>query len=208
MRSSADMAGVPDVRSCRAFYRFEVVSQDQPLEMKLESIPDFSHSETCAARGPFFGMRFVHIFSLQFLSSSSVAAFRGPNSDGRNEVYFTASRQTCEIFVPEAPHSHAAFLSIHRDYPTEGERCMTDTDHPIVHPLRHPRIFGRVRRERGCTSRSDHFGRGQNTGLGWSDPTFVHVSVPKVIRGVAPAQLRGDRAGCFVRTAFRSRRPQ
>jgi hypothetical protein len=35
--------------------------------------------------------------------------------------------------------------------------------------------------------------------LGWSDPTFVHVSVPKVIRGVAPAQLRGDRAEYFVR---------
>ena len=51
-------------------------------------------------------------------------------------------------------------------------------------------------------------GRGQNTGLGWSDPTFAHVSVPKVIRGVAPAQLRGDRAECFVRAAFRNRGPQ
>ena len=30
--------------------------------------------------------------------------------------------------------------------------------------------------------------------LGWSDPTFVHVSVPKVIRGVAPAQLTVDRS--------------
>jgi len=27
----------------------------------------------------------------------------------------------------------------------------------------------------------------------------VHVSVPKVIRGVAPAQLRGDHAKCFAR---------
>ncbi len=208
MRGLADTAGMHDVRSSRAFFRIEIVCPDQPLEMKLESTPDFSHSEVRAARGTLFGMRFGRIFSLPFLSSSSVAAFRGPNSDGRNEVYFAASRQTCEIIVPEAPHSHAAFLSIHRDYPTEGERCMTDTDHPIVHPLRHPRIFGRVRRERGCTSRSDHFGRGQNTGLGWSDPTFVHGSVPKVIRGVAPAQLRGDRAKYFVRAAFRSRRPQ
>ena len=30
---------------------------------------------------------------------------------------------------------------------------------------------------------SDQFGDGQNTGLGWSDPTFVHVSVPKEFVG-------------------------
>ena len=161
-----------------------------------------------AARGPLFGMRFGRIFSLPFLSSSSVAAFRGPNSDGRNDVYFTTSRQTCEIIAREALHSHAAFLNIRRDASSEGERCMKDTDHPIRHPLRHPRIFGNVRGRRSCTWRDDQFGRGQNTGLGWSDPTFVHVSVPKVIRGVAPAQLRGDSAECFVRAAFRSRRPQ
>ena len=61
MRGSADTAGMPDVRSRRAFFRFEIVCQDQPLEMKLESTPDFSHSEMRAARGPFFGMRFGRI---------------------------------------------------------------------------------------------------------------------------------------------------
>jgi hypothetical protein len=208
MRGSAYMAGMPDVRSCRAFFRCEIVCQDQPQELKFESTPNFSCSEMRAARGLFFGMRFGHIFSLAFLSPSSVAAFRGPNSDSRNGVCFATSWYAREIIVPEAPHSHAAFLSIHRDYPSEGERCMKDTDHHILHPLRHPRIFGRVRRERGCTSRSDQIGRGQNTGLGWSDPTFVHVSVPKVIHGVAPAQLRGDRAECFVSATFRSRGPQ
>jgi hypothetical protein len=82
---------------------------------------------------------------------------------------------------------------------SEGEQCMKDTDHPIRHPSVHPRLSGRVRSQRGCAGRNDQFGHGQNTGLGWSDPTFAHVSVPKVVRGVAPAQLRGDRAEYFVR---------
>jgi hypothetical protein len=186
----ADTAGTPDVRSCRVFFRFEIVRQDRPLEMRPESTPDFYHSEMRAVHGPFSGMRCGRIFSLAFLSSSSVAAFRGPNSHSRNGVCFATSWHAREIIVPKAPHSHAFFLSICPNSSSEGERCMKDTDHPIRHPLRHPRLFGRVRRERGCTWRSDQFGRGQNTGLGWSDPTFVHVSVPKVIRGVAPALRR------------------
>ncbi len=208
MRGLADTAGMHDVRSSRAFFRIEIVCPDQPLEMKLESTPDFSHSEMRAARGTLFGMRFGRICSLAFLSSSPVAAFRSSNSDSRHGVCFGASRQASEIIAPEAPHSRAVFLSICPNPSSEGERCMKDTDHPIRHPLRHPRIFGRVRTERGCTWRCDQFGREQNTGLGWSDPTFVHVSVPKVIRGVAPAQLRGDRAECFVSATYRSRGPQ
>ena len=154
-------------------------------------------------------MRFGRIFSLAFLSSSSVAAFRGLNSDSRNGMCFATSRQASEIIAPEAPHSRCSFSKTSaRDSPSEGERCMKDTDHPIRHLSVHLGIFGRVRNRRSCAGRDDQFGRGQNTGLGWSDPTFVHVSVPKVIRGVAPAQLRGDRAECFVRAAFRSRGPQ
>lgn len=194
MCGSADMAGLPEVR-------------DQPLEMKVESTPNFSHSEM-RARGPLFGMRLGRIFSLAFISSSSVAAFRGPHSDSRNGVCFATSGEASESIASEAPHSHKAFLSIRRDSPSEGERRMKDTDHPAVHFSVHLRIFGRVRSRRSCTSRDDQFERGQNAALGWSDPTSVHGSVPKVIRGVAPAQLRGDRAECFVRAAFRSRRPQ
>ena len=141
MRGSADTAGMPDVRSRRAFFRCEIVRQNQPLEMKLESTPDFSHSEMRAARGPFFGMRFGRIFSLAFLSSSSVAAFRGPNSDGRNGVCFATSRQAREIIAPEASHSHAAFLNIRPDSSSEGERCMKDTVHPIRHPFGSPSGF-------------------------------------------------------------------
>ena len=42
MRASKDTVGMPDVRSRRSFFRLEMVCQDQPLEMKLESTPDFS----------------------------------------------------------------------------------------------------------------------------------------------------------------------
>ena len=208
MRGSKDTVGMPDVRRRRSFFRIEIVRQDQALEMKLEFTPDFYHSEVRAVCDPFFSTTFGNMFSLPFLRNSSVAAFRGPNSHNRNGVCFATSWHTREIIAPEVPHSHAAFLSIHRDYPSEGERCMKDADHPTVHFSIHPRIFGRVRSRRSCISPRDQFGDGQDTGLGWSDPTFVHVSVPKVIRGVAPAQLRGDRAEYFVRAASRRRRPQ
>jgi len=117
-----------------------------------------------------FGMRSGRIFSLASLSSSSVAAFRGSNSDRRNEVYFAAPQQAREIIAPEALHSHAAFLNIRGDSPSEGDGCMNGTDHPIRHFSVHLRIFGRVRNRRGCTGHDDQFGRGQNTGLGWSPP--------------------------------------
>jgi hypothetical protein len=208
MRGSADMAGMSDVRSRRTFFRLEIVCQDQPLEMKLESTPDVSHVEMRAVRGPFLSMRFGRIFSLAFLSSSPVAVFHGLNSDSRNGMFFATSQEASEIIAPEAPYSRAAFLDIRRDSPSEGDGCMKDTDHPIRHPLVHLRISRRVRNRGGCTCHDDQSGRGQNTGLGRSDPTFVHVSVPKVIRGVAPAQLRGDRAECFVSATFRRRGPQ
>jgi len=208
MHGSADMAGTSDGRSRRTFFRFEIVCQDQPLEMKLESPPDFSPSEVRAPRGPFFGVMFRHILSLLFFSTSPVAPPRGPGSDRRDGACFAASRQSREIIAPEAHFSHSAFLNFRPDSSTEGERCMKDTVHPNVHFPVHHGIFGRVRSRRSCACHDDQFACGQNTGLGWSDPTFVHVSVPKVVRGVAPAQLRGDRAECFVRAAFRSRGPQ
>jgi hypothetical protein len=208
MCHSAGTAGMLDVGSHRTFFRCEIVCQDQPLEMKLEFAPDLYHSEVRAVCDPFFSTTFGHMFSLPFLCSSSVAAFRGLNSDNRNEACLAVSRQAHEIITPEASYSRTAFQNICQDSSSKGERCMKDTDHPVGHLSVHLRLFGRVLSRRSCASRDDQFGRGQNTGLGWSDPTFAHVSVPKVIRGVAPAQLRGDRAECFVRTAFRSRRPQ
>jgi hypothetical protein len=144
MRGSADTSGVRDVKNRRAFFRFEIVCQDQPLEMALESALDFSHSEMRAPRGSFPGVGSGRIFSLAFLDSFSVAAFRGPNSDSRNGACFVTSRYAREISATKALHFHARFQSIRRDSSSEGERCMKDTDHPIRHPLRHPRVFGRA----------------------------------------------------------------
>jgi len=208
MRGLADTTGMPDVKSHPAVFRFDIVSQDWLQEMKLESTSDCFHSEMRAARGPFFGMTFRHILSLLFLSNSSVAPFRGPNSDSRNGTCFATSRQASKMIAPEAPHSHADFPSVGPDSSSEGERCMNHTDHPVVHFFVHLMIFRTVRSRRSYAGHDDQFGHGQNTGLGWSDPTFAHVSVPKVIRGVAPAELRVDRAECFVRSALCRRRPQ
>jgi hypothetical protein len=66
MSGSKDTVGMPDVRSRRSFFRLEIVSQDQPPEIKLESAPDFSHSEMRAARGPFLIVSFRRIVSLAF----------------------------------------------------------------------------------------------------------------------------------------------
>jgi hypothetical protein len=80
----------------------------------------------------------------------------------------------------------------------EGDGCMKDTDHPIRHP--HVHLDNRASAEgtRACARRDDSFGRGQNTVLGWSDPTFAHGSVAKVMLGVAPAQPKGQIAACYA----------
>lgn len=189
MRDSVDMDGIHDVRSRPAFFDREIVCRNPILEMELEFTPNFSLSETRAVCDPLFGITFGHICSLTFLSTSSVAEFRGPNSDSRHGVCFGASQHAREIVTPEAPRFHAEVLSIPDAFSinkwrpffanasSEGERCMKDTNHPLRHPLRHHRIFGRVRRRTGCAWRDDQFGREQNTGLGWSDPTLDRKSV-------------------------------
>src|SRR5712664_3436750 len=65
----------------------------------------------------------------------------------------------------------------------EGDGCIKDTDHHIRHPRDHLGDRASPRGTRGCAWRDDQFGRGQNTVLGWSDPTLAHGSVPKVTRG-------------------------
>jgi len=64
---------------------------------------------------------------------------------------------------------------------------MKDTDHPISHPRVHLGHLASARRRRGCPRQNAQFGCGQDTVLGWSDPTFAHGSVAKVMLGVAPA---------------------
>jgi len=65
----------------------------------------------------------------------------------------------------------------------EGDGRTKHTDHHIRHPYGHLGDRASVQGTRGCAWRDDQFGRGQNTVLGWSDPTFAHGSVAKVTRG-------------------------
>jgi hypothetical protein len=51
--------------------------------------------------------------------------------------------------------------------------------------------------------RVEEFGRGQNTELGWNDPTFCHNCVANVTRGVVPAQCGGG-ARCLPACRDRS----
>jgi len=69
----------------------------------------------------------------------------------------------------------------------EGEVCMKYKDHHTRHPRGHLGDRASAQGARGCAWRDDQFGRGQNPVLGWSDPTFAHGSVAKVMLGVAPA---------------------
>src|SRR5260370_37634127 len=70
----------------------------------------------------------------------------------------------------------------------EGEVCMKDPDHHMCHPRGHLADRTSAQGTRGCAWPDDRFGRGQNPVLGWSDPTFAHGSMAKLIPGVAPAQ--------------------
>lgn len=64
-----------------------------------------------------------------------------------------------------------------------GERDMKDAVHHLVHLSVHFTNSGSVPIRRTCSLRSPRFDRGQNTALGWSDPTFAHGSEAKVNRG-------------------------
>jgi hypothetical protein len=74
---------------------------------------------------------------------------------------------------------------------------MKDPDHHIRHPRGHLGDRASAQGTRGCAWREDQFGRGQNPVLGWSDPTFAHGSVAKLIPWVAPANRK------FLRCAAR-----
>ena len=72
---------------------------------------------------------------------------------------------------------------------------MKDTVHPPVHPSVHPAARASVTTTSPCRSSDAHFGRGQNTGLGWNDPGFSAFSRPKILPGRSrPMLVCGARA--------------
>ena len=84
----------------------------------------------------------------------------------------------------------------------EGEVCMKDKDHHMRHPRGHLGDRASAQGTRGCAWRDDQFGRGQNTVLGWSDPTFAHGSVAKS-DAWGRSSPRGDSSPCFARVCRR-----
>jgi len=76
----------------------------------------------------------------------------------------------------------------------KGDGCMKDT----VHPTRHPRVHlgdpASAPRRRTCARRNGDSGRGQNTVLGGSDPTFGGFQPPKPKWGRSrPSRRKRDR---------------
>jgi hypothetical protein len=60
---------------------------------------------------------------------------------------------------------------------------MKNTDHPTRHPRVHRGDRARAAARRLYVRKNNHFGRGQNTVLGWSDPTFGQMLVAKRPQG-------------------------
>jgi hypothetical protein len=65
----------------------------------------------------------------------------------------------------------------------EGEVCMNDTDHCVRHRDVHQSNCVSVRNEKKLSIAERSIWTRPGTVLGWSDPTFAHDSVAKVIRG-------------------------
>lgn len=60
----------------------------------------------------------------------------------------------------------------------QGERCMKDSVHHPVHRSVHLDAWASVQTRRACGSSGTHFGRGQNTVLGWNDPDLDALPRP------------------------------
>jgi hypothetical protein len=56
---------------------------------------------------------------------------------------------------------------------------MKDTDHFLTGVPFTPAVNGSCMEHSGCVSRDVDSGRGQKTGVGWSDPTFGGFQPPK-----------------------------
>ena len=65
----------------------------------------------------------------------------------------------------------------------EGDACMKDTNHCVRHRGDHRGNSASVRKERKLSIAERSIWTRHGPVLGWSDPTFAHGSVPKVIRG-------------------------
>jgi hypothetical protein len=170
LRAGTRMSGTHDVRQSRAFFDHEIVARNQSSKKWLQ----FDRNLTLSGR--------VVIPNSYFVSRSTQELFGANLSDGtgpQKTIPETAEKKGRRGAL--VPH-----LCLASNRP-KGDGRVKDTDHPTRHPSVHTMILGSARRKKTCAWPEVQFGRVQNTEVGWSDPTFVHVSVPKAIRGVAPA---------------------
>jgi hypothetical protein len=65
----------------------------------------------------------------------------------------------------------------------EGDGCMKDTDHCVRHCGGHHSNSASVGKEKKLSIAERSIWTRHGSVLGWSDPTFAHDSVAKVIRG-------------------------
>ncbi len=65
----------------------------------------------------------------------------------------------------------------------EGDACTKDTNHCVRHRGGHPSNSASVRNEKKLSIAERSIWTWHGSVLGWSDPTFAHDSVAKVIRG-------------------------
>src|ERR1700745_936185 len=70
------------------------------------------------------------------------------------------------------------------------------------------RVNGTCWERRGCAWRDIQFGHGQNTGMGWSDPVFGSLWLPKRIVGSLQPRKQGSAlfAKSFARVQVTERR--
>jgi len=64
-----------------------------------------------------------------------------------------------------------------------GDECAKDTNHCVRNSLRHQTGSAKFGNERQLDSMEPTIWTRHGTVLGWSDPTFAHGSVAKVILG-------------------------
>src|ERR1700739_35563 len=112
------------------------------------------------------------------LSTMKILATVSCRSEGKIFSYFLRSQS---LFISRGVDDGEGHLSHFRA--REGEVCMKYKDHHVRHPRGHLGSRASAQRTCGCARRDDQFGHGQNPVLGWSDPTFAHDSVAKVMPG-------------------------
>ena len=130
----------------------------------------------------------VEFFSYFSLFRCSLA--RGRVSVSRTKYLFL----TFPFFQASLVVGGSMVSKVFNDSPLwEGDGCMKDTDHCVRHPGGHHSNSASVRNKKKLSVAGRSIWTRHGPVLGWSDPTFAHDSVAKVIRGsLQPTRSLGN----------------